>query len=80
MEDIMERNESYTFVMPDGAEIPAHRHTNPDGTTGGWVAPDAEIHPTAHIEFDAVVEPKARILSKARVAGTTVVPIGTTLG
>jgi hypothetical protein len=29
--------ESTTFDFGDG-EVPAHRHVNPDGSEGGWVA------------------------------------------
>ena len=29
--------------------VPAHRHTNPDGTVGGWVADTATVAAKAHI-------------------------------
>lgn len=35
--------------------VPAHRHTNPDGSVGGWVADSAEVHQTAWIHETATV-------------------------
>jgi UDP-3-O-[3-hydroxymyristoyl] glucosamine N-acyltransferase len=43
--------------------VPAHRHQNPDGTTGGWVADTATVASTA------VVEPNAQVFGNARISG-----------
>ena len=35
-------SDTNTFDFQDGnGPVPAHRHINPDGTTGGWVADTA---------------------------------------
>ena len=36
--------------------VPAHRHRNPDGTEGGWVADTATVAAKAHIGRDARVQ------------------------
>jgi hypothetical protein len=47
--------------------VPAHRHTNPDGTEGGWVADTATVEPTAWVFGDAQVFGDARVSGDARV-------------
>lgn len=48
-----------TFHRPDGSQVSGIRWKNPDGSIGGWVAQTAKIHPTATIEFNALVGPDA---------------------
>jgi hypothetical protein len=50
-----------------GHEVPAHRHINPDGSVGGWVADTAYVAPTAYIGPDAEVYDEARVGGNARV-------------
>lgn len=50
---------SFSFVLDDGSEIPAHRHKNPDGSLGGWVAATAVVDPTSVIDETAFVWPNA---------------------
>ena len=39
-----------TFDFQDGiGPVPAHRHTNPDGTEGGWVANTARVSGNAWV-------------------------------
>jgi len=53
-------NEStFTFIGGDGRRVKATRRANPDGSVGGWVAENAEVHPSAIIDVDAIVEPGA---------------------
>ena len=35
--------------------VPAHRHKNPDGSVGGWVADTAYVAPTMHVMPRATV-------------------------
>ena len=60
-------SEPTTFDFGNGP-IPAHRHTNPDGSLGGWVADSAHMHPTAHIGARAHVGAMAHVGARARVA------------
>ncbi len=55
----MVHESTFTFVSADGQRIEANRRTNPDGSVGGWVAGNADVHPTAIINVDAIVEPGA---------------------
>ena len=42
-----------TFDFIDGkGHVPAHRHTNPDGSTGGWVADSAQVYGDAWVSGD----------------------------
>ncbi len=69
----MTHRHSYTFIEPSGERIAGHRHKNPDGSVGGWVAKNATIAETAVIEPGAVVEPRATVLPDCRVpAGRTI--------
>jgi hypothetical protein len=45
--------------------VPAHRHINPDGSIGGWVADTAFVDSSVYIGFEALVYNKARILNMA---------------
>ncbi len=45
-----------TFDFGDGGgPVPAHRHKNPDGTKGGWVADTATVEPSAFVREGAMV-------------------------
>jgi carbonic anhydrase/acetyltransferase-like protein (isoleucine patch superfamily) len=50
--------------------VPAHRHTNPDGTEGGWVADTATVAPTVYIGPDAQVYDTAWVSDSAWVYGS----------
>lgn len=52
-----------TFDFGAG-QVRASRHTNPDGSLGGWVAD------SAHVDATAVLGPDARVHGNARVFGT----------
>ena len=59
-----------THDFNDGkGAVPAHRHTNPDGTTGGWVANTAFVSPTAFVGEDAKVYQYARLCDNASITG-----------
>ena len=58
-----------TFNFGSG-EVPAHRHINPDGSIGGWVAETATVAPTAYIGINAQVSGTARVYGDAQVFGT----------
>lgn len=47
--------------------IPARRHTNPDGSTGGWVAESATVAATATVTEHAVVFGNSRVIGQACV-------------
>lgn len=49
--------------------VPAHRHRNPDGSIGGWVANTAYVAPTAWVGENARVFGDSVIFDKARVSG-----------
>jgi hypothetical protein len=51
-----------TFDFGEGP-VPAHRHVNPDGSEGGWVAE------TATVEATAYVGPDARVFGNTWVSG-----------
>ena len=55
-----------TFDFGNGS-VPAHRHQNPDGTLGGWVADSATVATTAWVGEDARVDVRARVGDWARV-------------
>jgi len=43
-----------TFDFQDGnGPVPAHRHVNPDGSEGGWVAETAQVYGNAQV-YDSV--------------------------
>lgn len=47
--------------------VPAHRHVNPDGSIGGWVADSAFVAPTAYVGSHTKIFENAQILDNARV-------------
>ena len=49
--------------------VPAHRHRNPDGTEGGWVADTAIVEPTCFVGSDVKVSGNAMISGNAKVFG-----------
>ena len=49
--------------------VPAHRHINPDGSEGGWVADTATVDSTAWVFGDAQVFGDAWVSGDARVSG-----------
>lgn len=56
------------FHFGDGrGPVPAHRHKNPDGSLGGWVANTAYIAPTVFVGFYARVFGRARLHDRVRV-------------
>lgn len=59
-----------TFDFQDRkGPVPAHRHQNPDGTPGGWVADTAMVAETATIGPDALVYGNAQVRNNAQVYG-----------
>ena len=57
-----------TFDFEDGkGPVSAHRHMNPDGTEGGWVADTASVADTCYIGYNARVSGNARIYGNAWV-------------
>lgn len=63
----MKDESTFTFVSVDGRKVKAERWANPDHSPGGWVARNADIHPTAFVDVDAVVEPGARVHKNERL-------------
>lgn len=55
-----------TFDGP-GTPVEARRHTNPDGSVGGWVATTAYVAPTATVGYEAQVFGQAKVLENAKV-------------
>lgn len=49
--------EGYTFFRTDGRPEPGHRHVNPDGSLGGWVARSAKVPESAHVDFTSKIGP-----------------------
>jgi carbonic anhydrase/acetyltransferase-like protein (isoleucine patch superfamily) len=69
-----------TFDFRDGnGRVPAHRHVNPDGSPGGWVADTATVESTAIVADqakvfgNAVVKGDAWVFERAKVCGDAVV-------
>ena len=63
-------NNELTFDFQDGnGPVPAHRHVNPDGSEGGWVAETAWVYGDARVFGDAWVFCTARVYGTARVFG-----------
>jgi hypothetical protein len=56
-----------TFDFGDGA-VPAHRHINPDGSLGGWVADTATVADTAWVTGFALVTGNETLTSGVRHA------------
>ena len=55
--------------MPEGSK----RHTNPDGSLGGWVAPTARVSDNARVSGNAEVSGNAVVDGNARVDGKALV-------
>lgn len=63
---------SETFDFGDGnGPVPAHRHQNPDGSTGGWVAETVDMDVLAYVGPDALVYGSAKVIGDAKVRGTS---------
>jgi len=60
------KNPTFDFGDGNGA-VPAGQHTNPDGSTGGWVADTALVAGTAHLDDTAIVHGAARVSQDAQV-------------
>ena len=60
---------AFAFVLDDGSKIPAHRHHNPDGTIGGWVAASAIVDKTSVIHEYAFVWPNAVVRPGQEISG-----------
>jgi len=57
-----------TLDFGDGkGPVAAHRHRNPDGSLGGWIADTAYVAPTAHVSPDAVIYSNAWVGHNAHV-------------
>jgi carbonic anhydrase/acetyltransferase-like protein (isoleucine patch superfamily) len=60
------------FDFGDGyGPVPAHRHKNPDGSKGGWVANTAKVDKTAYVGENACVFRKASVIDRAKVLDYT---------
>lgn len=65
-----EHEATFEFIEDDGKVVSAHRHVNPDGSVGGWVAETAiigegvYIEPGASVEPGVVIEPGAYVYAK----------------
>ena len=55
------------------APVPAHRHRNPDGGLGGWVADTAYVGKDARVSGNAMVFGNAWVAGNAQVYGNAVV-------
>src|ERR1035437_1684346 len=61
-----------THDFGDGkGEVIAHRHKNPNGGVGGWVARTARVAKTAHLGPKVRVYGRAKVLDNATVMGST---------
>ena len=61
--------ETFDFVDGNGP-VPAHRHQNPDGNKGGWVAETANVAKTAKVDYYALIFGKAKVSGSSWVSGT----------
>ena len=69
-EDGLRSAKQNVFNFEDGnGEVPAHRHVNPDGSVGGWVADTARVAETAYIGASARVYGYAGVFDKAEISG-----------
>jgi hypothetical protein len=60
-----------TFDFGDGnGAVPAHRHRNPDGSLGGWVADTAFVEKTATVGHSALVFGNAVVNGKSVITDT----------
>jgi len=51
----------------------AHRHVNPDGLLGGWVADTAYVDPTCYVHESAIVFDTAKVLGTSKVSPRSIV-------
>ena len=59
-----------THDFRDGAgPVPAARHTNPDGSEGGWVAATAYVAPWVTMAPDSEVYDTARVIADGQFWG-----------
>jgi carbonic anhydrase/acetyltransferase-like protein (isoleucine patch superfamily) len=58
--------QSYDFGY---GPVPAARHRNPDGTTGGWVALTAHADPETFVADTATIFDNARVFGESHVLG-----------
>ena len=59
-----------TIDFKDGnGPVPAHRHTNPDGSSGGWVADTAYVAHTAYVGPQALVSGYSKVINNGVVDG-----------
>ena len=66
-----------TYDFRDGnGPVPAHRHKNPDGSEGGWVAETAHVDKTVYVSGSARVSGSASVSGSARVEKTPINIIG----
>lgn len=50
--------------------VPAHRHINPNGSIGGWVADTAYVAPTVRVSLNARIFGYARVCDNAQILGS----------
>ena len=68
----------FMFTIEQG-RVPAHRHLNPDGQMGGWVANTAYVdllsfvHETALVYDNAQVLGRSVILKNAKICGDRII-------
>lgn len=58
-----------TFDFQDGlGPVPAHRHINPDGSEGGWIAETAQVASTCYVGENAQVSGSALVYENAHIS------------
>lgn len=67
--------ESQAMIRFAGLDVAveAHRHQNPDGSKGGWVADTANVADTAYVEPEATVYGQAKVDGTARISDNAAV-------
>lgn len=50
--------------------VPAHRHINPDGSEGGWVADTAKVDNTVHVGRNAKIYESAQVFRSSQIYGS----------
>ncbi len=71
--DVLDCQVTVEFEMPDGKTIQGYKYTNPDGSLGGLVAKNAQVHHSAVIEEGAWVLPGAIVKANAIIySGVTI--------
>ncbi len=66
------RKLAVVFTEPDGRKIEAVRYINPDGSEGGWVAPDFNAIGVV-LGPDVIVYPGVSISSGAVISGKCII-------